>query len=124
MRHDGSSLGVTLGRLQSPLGQWSAVVGMNDIVSGGRMIRQLLEDALQHLSGLPLPGVGRVQGIGCREQGQRIEQRSLSVVRIAATSPPLCPCLSFRYTQGWETKPLGDLCRIEMGGTPPRAVSK
>jgi len=87
MRHDGSSLGVTLGRLQRPLGQWPAVVGMNDIVSGRRMIRQLLEDALQHLPGLPLPGVGCVQGIGCREQGQRIEQRSLSVVRIAAAHP-------------------------------------
>ena len=51
------------------------------------MIRHLLEDALQHLAGLALPGVGRVQRIGSRQQGQRIEQRSLSVVRVAAAHP-------------------------------------
>jgi type I restriction enzyme S subunit len=26
--------------------------------------------------------------------------------------------------EGWVTKPLGELCRIEIGGTPPRGVSK
>jgi len=26
--------------------------------------------------------------------------------------------------EGWATRPLGELCRIEIGGTPPRGVSK
>src|SRR3712207_586372 len=83
MRRRRRDFRVAPGGVEPSVGEWWVIVAMNQVMGHTGMLRLFREYPLEDFGGLELLGIGLITWRGGGVQGQGIEHRRLTILRIA-----------------------------------------